>query len=100
MKEADTDLRSIVEAALDALIGPFDDDLERVIVADVVLSLAQTWLVQEVEQARRNGATWRELGDVLGVSRQAAHERFRGRKGAYQHLAALQAEELPFSPPS
>jgi hypothetical protein len=29
-----------------------------------------------VERAREAGRTWQELGDVLGVSRQAAFQRF------------------------
>jgi hypothetical protein len=29
-----------------------------------------------VNAARRNGATWEQIGDALGVSRQAAHQRY------------------------
>ncbi len=32
--------------------------------------------VQAVERARLAGASWADIGDGLGVSRQAAHERF------------------------
>lgn len=30
-----------------------------------------------VEAARKAGATWQQIGDALGISRQAAHERFK-----------------------
>jgi pyrroloquinoline quinone (PQQ) biosynthesis protein C len=32
--------------------------------------------LEQVGKARREGATWQQLGDALGVSRQSAHERF------------------------
>ena len=32
-----------------------------------------------VRAARGAGATWKQIGDVLGVSLQAAHKRFGGR---------------------
>ncbi len=35
-----------------------------------------TRLVQDVAAARAAGATWHEIGDVLGVTRQAATARF------------------------
>ena len=35
-----------------------------------------------VEQARRTGHTWAEVGEVLHVSRQAAFQRFGGAVGA------------------
>lgn len=33
-------------------------------------------LMTAVALARSQGATWREIGDALGISSQAAHERF------------------------
>lgn len=51
--------------------------------------LGQIWLVEKaveqarhhtVRQARAAGFTWEQIGDALGVSRQAAHERY-GREG-------------------
>jgi len=37
---------------------------------------AERGLREVVAEARLQGASWSELGAVLGVSRQAAHERF------------------------
>lgn len=39
---------------------------------------ARAGLVETIAAARANGATWADLGKVLGISRQAAWERFRG----------------------
>jgi hypothetical protein len=37
---------------------------------------AESRLVRAVAAARVGGGSWTEIGDVLGVSKQAAHERF------------------------
>lgn len=37
---------------------------------------AEARLIGLVHQARRDGATWQQIADSLGTSRQAAHERF------------------------
>ena len=41
-----------------------------------------------VAQAREDGMTWEQIGDLLGVSRQAAHKR-------YGHAAPAVAGDLP-----
>src|SRR5262245_61544252 len=38
--------------------------------------LADQLIEHFVDQARRSGATWTEIGQYLGVSKQAAHKRF------------------------
>lgn len=42
------------------------------------LALAERVLRDRVRDARRAGATWAEVGDALGVTRQAAQHRFGG----------------------
>jgi hypothetical protein len=37
---------------------------------------AERMLRSAVDDARHAGATWQQIGDVLGTTRQAAHERF------------------------
>jgi hypothetical protein len=37
---------------------------------------AERWVVQGVRGAIESGCTWAEVGAALGVSRQAAHERY------------------------
>jgi hypothetical protein len=45
--------------------------------ADICAGLQRT----AVEQARRSGASWAAIGDLLGISRQAAHQRFGSDDG-------------------
>lgn len=41
-----------------------------------VVQAAESHLVETVRHQRSMGATWQEIGDILGTSRQSAHERF------------------------
>ncbi len=42
----------------------------------------------DVDAARRDGATWQDVGDAFGTNRQAAHERFReGPDGGRSRLS-------------
>jgi Protein of unknown function (DUF3887) len=50
--------------------------LEGVRIASQMSATAGSALRLSVERAREAGRTWQELGDVLGVSRQAAFQRF------------------------
>src|SRR5215469_15835869 len=53
-----------------------DEDLAGVRAAQELSALAAAALRLAVDQARASGRTWHELGDVLGVTRQAAFQRF------------------------
>ena len=48
----------------------------RVTRAQEALDAARTELQRCVESARRDGATWRQIGAALGVAAQTAHKRF------------------------
>ena len=50
--------------------------LEAVRIASQMSATAAAALRLSVDRAREAGRTWQELGDVLGVSRQAAFQRF------------------------
>ncbi|TMR96615.1 hypothetical protein [Nonomuraea basaltis] len=54
---------------------------ERPLAALTLLSQVESWqrtlLDQAVAGARETGASWAEVGDAMGISKQAAHERFR-----------------------
>lgn len=43
--------------------------------------LADRLEVLQVERARDRGWSWQQIADVLGVSRQAAHQKHGRRKG-------------------
>ncbi|CAN7319994.1 DUF3887 domain-containing protein [Mycolicibacterium frederiksbergense] len=53
-----------------------DDPLELVHATHEVQNAAQALMAAAVHQARERGRTWQEIGDVLGVSRQAAFQRY------------------------
>jgi hypothetical protein len=53
-----------------------DDPLELVRAAHEVQDRAEALMVAAVQQARDAGRTWQEIGEVLGVSRQAAFQRY------------------------
>lgn len=69
-------------SSLDALIGFAEsvgtrDDLLDMIGSVRLVELAAAQARRAiVNEARATGHTWAEIGDALGVSRQAAHERF------------------------
>ncbi|WP_188192158.1 hypothetical protein [Nonomuraea sp. SYSU D8015] len=54
---------------------------ERPLAALTLLSQVESWqrtlLDQAVAGAREAGASWAEVGEAMGISKQAAHERFR-----------------------
>lgn len=54
---------------------------ERPLSALALLAQVESWqrvlLDRAVAEARRTGASWAEIGDAMGISKQAAHERFR-----------------------
>ena len=74
---------------LDDLIGAVraaaagDDPLEHlagaVVLADGMGELADHLVGHFVDQARRSGASWTDIGRALGVSKQAAQQRFVAR---------------------
>ncbi|MCC8928063.1 MULTISPECIES: Clp protease N-terminal domain-containing protein [Nocardiaceae] len=65
---------------IDAIRKVHDDELEQlsdaVLAADSLGDLADHLIGHFVDQARRSGASWTEIGRSMGVSKQAAQKRF------------------------
>ena len=65
---------------IDAIRKVHDDELEQlsdaVLAADSLGDLADHLIGHFVDQARRSGASWTEIGRRMGVSKQAAQKRF------------------------
>lgn len=65
---------------IDAIKKVHDNELEQlsdaVIAADALGDLADHLIGHFVDQARRSGASWTEIGRSMGVSKQAAQKRF------------------------
>jgi hypothetical protein len=73
-------LRDVIAAIERARPGSHLDQLsEAALVAAHWLRLADRLLDHFVDQARRAGLPWAEIGARLGVSRQAAQQRFAAR---------------------
>jgi len=66
-----------------AVASAHDDPLERVARAvalgERLDDLADSLIDHFVDQARRSGASWTEIGRSLGVTKQAAQKRFSGK---------------------
>lgn len=60
----------------------WDGDLTLIKVANTELSLAELQLRRQVAVARRHGHSWAAIGFVLGITRQAAQQRFGTAGGA------------------
>jgi len=58
------------------------DPLERLVPIVRLKDRSQELLIQAVGEARAAGATWTQIGDLLGVSKQAVLQRF-GPGGRY-----------------
>ncbi len=56
--------------------GPLDHLSDAVLVGDRLGETADHLIGHFVDQARRSGATWTEIGAAMGVSKQAAQKRF------------------------
>jgi len=63
--------------------GPDADQRCRIAAAAKAVEDASESLRQAVRSAREAGLTWATIGEVLGVTKQAAHERFgRSRRSS------------------
>ncbi|GEM_PF-4706603 len=91
--------RSIDQAVRDALAALLPSNLgeqphlTRAVLADRLAAAATRLSRAEVMAARdRDGATWDDVADAFGVTRQAAHERFRtGPDGLHSRYFKRQA---------
>ncbi|NUT45651.1 MAG: hypothetical protein HOV86_37240, partial [Thermoactinospora sp.] len=65
---------------------------DRPLAALTLLSQVESWqrtlLDQAVAGARGGGASWAEIGEAMGISKQAAHERFRASAEAVRPVRA------------
>lgn len=68
--------RAVGDIIASPVLGDGQEPLDTVAAANRVCEQATALLAASVERARNEGVTWQQIGDVLGVSRQAAFQRF------------------------
>jgi hypothetical protein len=66
---------------MDARSEPFDRSLALVIQANGNLNTAELMLRRQVSVARRDGHSWAAIGYAVGITPQAAQQRFGGAAG-------------------
>lgn len=77
LTDAVTELRARLDALTAAPVLTDPDDRGRLVTDAVGLrDAAERVLVAAVQRARDDGASWQTIGDALGVTRQAAFQRF------------------------
>ncbi len=73
-------------------------DLRQIGTALISIEAAEQALVHAVSNARAHRRSWTDIANILGVSRQAARQRFEGRVGpAHPPAPAATAPGLPAS---
>ncbi len=74
--ESDAWMDAVEPASLSADAVNDRKDLRQIGVALLAIEAAEQSLVAAVAQAKANGRSWTDIANVLGVSRQAARQRF------------------------
>ena len=82
-------LDDLITAIKEAHQAPLDQLSDAVVAADHLGDVADHLIGHFVDQARRSGASWTEIGRSMGVPKQAAQKRFVA-KGATSALDASQ----------
>src|SRR5262247_2307245 len=69
-------LDDLIDAIKKAHAEPLEQLTDAVIAADALGDIADHLIGHFVDQARRSGASWTEIGRSMGVTKQAAQKRF------------------------
>ncbi|HEX9031471.1 MAG TPA: Clp protease N-terminal domain-containing protein [Streptosporangiaceae bacterium] len=73
-------LGDLIEAIEKVHASPLDQLTDAVIAAEHLDEVADHLIGHFVDQARRSGASWTEIGACMGVTKQAAQKRFVGKE--------------------
>lgn len=73
--EIDLAADGAIRAAMDGLTR--GDVTQRLEAAQRLRQASEALVAELVAEARRKGSTWSDIGDTLGVSTQAAHQKYR-----------------------
>lgn len=70
------------------------DPLAALGASRALIGLLSTWEARLAAEAVAGGATWELVGGSVGVSRQAAWERFHGETQAFRHKVKSEAHAI------
>lgn len=73
---SDEELAKLYEQGSDLPHQINPTDLLAIMEAKNAQAKADLMMRQAVANARENGVTWQQVGDILGVTRQAAHSKY------------------------
>src|SRR5499426_4740035 len=73
-------LDDLIEAITKVRSDPLERLSEAIIAAEHLDDVADHLIGHFVDQARRSGASWTEIGRCMGVTKQAAQKRFVGKE--------------------
>src|SRR6202012_2544362 len=76
MTTAEVRLDDLIESIKKNHTGALDQLSDAVLAADHLGEVADHLIGHFVDQARRSGASWTQIGNAMGVSKQAAQKRF------------------------
>ena len=85
----------LAEVGRRAAGSPLDQIEAALAVSDELEAAADDLVGHAVTQARQSGCSWTEIGARLGVSKQAARQRFTGDRFTGQPAAPGELTELP-----
>src|SRR6188768_2531002 len=75
-------LDDLIEAIKKTHSAALDQLTDAVLAADHLGDVADSLIDHFVDQARRSGASWTEIGRSLGVTKQAAQKRFSAKSAS------------------
>src|SRR5690349_25150611 len=81
-------LDDLIDAITKVHDQPLDQLTDAMIASDHLGDLADHLIGHFVDQARRSGASWAEIGRSMGVSKQAAQKRFVPNKSVTVEIDA------------
>lgn len=94
-------LDELIAAIGTSASDPLDQLSSAVLTADHIGDVADHLIGHFVDQARRSGASWTQIGASMGVTKQAAQKRFVAKPGAAPSAGAVgdgEPETTPLDP--
>jgi hypothetical protein len=91
-------LDDLIDSIKKVHADPLEQLTDAVLVADHLGEVADALIGHFVDQARRQGRSWTEIGSSMGVSKQAAQKRFVARAAAAESTLDPSAGFSRFTP--